>query len=328
MSSGHEGESRKRQRSEVDEVDAEIKGDGTHDEKHWYSDGNIVLRVEDSLFRLLNVNSEIFRDMLSVPQPVAQDDLEGCPVVRLPGDSAEGWRSLLDALYDPSLLSTLHTQSLSASLPVLIGITRLATKYRFVAFRRECLVVLGRHFPSFYSSILPMRKRPDLAQASAAISLAREIGAPSLLPFAYLTCASAVTMSRPYVVFDDPSLSFQDKATILQGLHALANLQRRHMFPFAYEIPESIETGCTMRCDTTECFRQVAERPEVLHYLDDYEDVHDEGWWSAREMLCRVCLEDIRETYDGGREDIWSDLPQIFRIGASWADLLREQDTA
>ncbi|KAI4294552.1 hypothetical protein K525DRAFT_212399 [Schizophyllum commune Loenen D] len=327
MSSMHQGESRKRQRSEVEDADVEVKGDGIRDEKHWYADGNLVLRVEDILFRLLNVNSEIFRDMLSVPQPVAQDDLEGCPVVRLPGDSAEGWRYLLDALYDPSLLSTLHTQSLSASLPVLVGITRLATKYRFVAFRRECLVILNRHFPPLYSAIPPMRNRPDLAQASAAISLAREIGAPSLLPFAYLTCASAVTMSRPYVVFDDPSLSFQDKATILQGLHALANLQRRHMFPFAYEIPNELYTCCTSACDTTECFSDVSERPEILHYLDDYEDVHDEGWWSAREMLCRGCLEDIRETYEAGREEIWSDLPKVFRIGSSWADLLREQDT-
>ena len=52
MSSLHEGESRKRQRSEAEDSDVEVKGNGIRDEKHWYADGNLVLRVENSLFRV------------------------------------------------------------------------------------------------------------------------------------------------------------------------------------------------------------------------------------------------------------------------------------
>ena len=69
----------------------------------WFDDGSIILKVETTQFRVhrtvLSTNSDIFRDMLSVPQPVGEEVIEGCPVVRLP-DSAKDWTYVLQALYD------------------------------------------------------------------------------------------------------------------------------------------------------------------------------------------------------------------------------------
>ena len=44
--------------------------------------------------------SEAFKDLFAVPQPEDEALLDGCPVVRLEGDSGQDWTSLLDAIYD------------------------------------------------------------------------------------------------------------------------------------------------------------------------------------------------------------------------------------
>jgi hypothetical protein len=70
----------------------------------WFDDGSIVLSVQMTLFRVhrttLSKHSTVFADMFSIPQPLDQVTIEGCPVVNLP-DSAADFAYLLKALYDP-----------------------------------------------------------------------------------------------------------------------------------------------------------------------------------------------------------------------------------
>lgn len=77
----------------------------------WFSDGSIVLRAENRMFRVhvsqLSRHSGVFSDMLSMPQPTSPSDdgpgqvdrIEGCPVLLL-HDKAEDVMHLLRALYD------------------------------------------------------------------------------------------------------------------------------------------------------------------------------------------------------------------------------------
>jgi hypothetical protein len=70
----------------------------------WFDDGSVVLQVEMTQFRVhrsvLSTNSDIFRDMFSVPQPAEEGEvIDGCPVVHLP-DSADDWTFVLQGLYD------------------------------------------------------------------------------------------------------------------------------------------------------------------------------------------------------------------------------------
>ena len=73
----------------------------------WYEDGTVILIVEKTGFRvyrgLLAQHSEVFHDMLSLPQPttaVSDTLFEGCPVVRLTGDIAEEVAEVLKILHD------------------------------------------------------------------------------------------------------------------------------------------------------------------------------------------------------------------------------------
>jgi hypothetical protein len=71
----------------------------------WYEDGTLVVRAEYTLFRvyrgILAAQSEVFNDMLSVPQPPSAETetFDGCPVVRVQ-DTAEDMSRFLRALTD------------------------------------------------------------------------------------------------------------------------------------------------------------------------------------------------------------------------------------
>lgn len=69
----------------------------------WYADGTVVLQAEHTLFRVykgvLAQYSVIFRDLFAVPQPVVQEQYEGCPLVCLP-DAAGDLHSFLKVIHD------------------------------------------------------------------------------------------------------------------------------------------------------------------------------------------------------------------------------------
>lgn len=69
----------------------------------WLDDGNIILIAQETAFRVhrsvLSRNSDVFRDILTVPQPADAEMLDGLPVVRL-SDSKRDVVHLLRALYD------------------------------------------------------------------------------------------------------------------------------------------------------------------------------------------------------------------------------------
>jgi hypothetical protein len=101
----------KRTRTEIDDESTGPSGNpnastvtSTRHPDLWFDDGSIVLKVETTLFRVhrttLCKHSTVFADMFSIPQPLDQVTMEGCPVVHLP-DSATDFACLLKALYDP-----------------------------------------------------------------------------------------------------------------------------------------------------------------------------------------------------------------------------------
>uniref|UniRef100_D8PYU4 Expressed protein n=2 Tax=Schizophyllum commune (strain H4-8 / FGSC 9210) TaxID=578458 RepID=D8PYU4_SCHCM len=262
--------------------------------------------------------------MLTVPQPPVHDDVDGCPSVTLQGDSVNGWRHVLDTLYDASFLSALHLRKLGDTLPIVSDVVRIATKYRFTGLRRECLAILGRHFPTSLDTVPQNpRNRPSLEQATAVINLAREIGGLSLLPFAYLICINAVDRDDPSIIYRDLPISFEDKAAALQGLHTVLNAQAEEMFPYAYEDAETATLGCSERCSTKEAFECFVEDSGYLHFF--HGEPFDE-FCIAHEFLCLRCRNHVNEVFAGGKWRIWKRLPEFFCLAENWEELIRLQD--
>lgn len=90
----------------ADGVDAPL-GSLKHDPDLWFEDGSIIVIAENTGFRvhklLLSHLSPVFRDVFTVPQPVAVDSglsiVENVPVIRV-SDSVYDIKCLLRAIYD------------------------------------------------------------------------------------------------------------------------------------------------------------------------------------------------------------------------------------
>ncbi|KZT64585.1 hypothetical protein DAEQUDRAFT_732434 [Daedalea quercina L-15889] len=174
----------------------------------WFADGSIVLRAEDTLFRVhvsqLSRHSAVFADMLSLPQPACsssaeedesreEDRIEGCPALFL-YDRAEDVMHLLHALYDGPNFGDNGREDFRA----VSGILRLANKYDIEKLQRQALEHLRTAWPM---TLRGWDAREDLARMFelesglqqgfrypspvAIINLAREVDAPELLPAAF-----------------------------------------------------------------------------------------------------------------------------------------------
>ena len=68
----------------------------------WYDDGDIVIQAETTQFRVfkgvLASLSDFFKDMFSIPQPPSDEEVDGCPVLRV-YDSARDWTYILRAIF-------------------------------------------------------------------------------------------------------------------------------------------------------------------------------------------------------------------------------------
>lgn len=92
--------------TEVDQHPSLSQGLFIRHKELWFTDGSVVLRAENVLFRVhmsqLSRRSLLFRDMFALPQGPCGDadkSIEGCPVIEL-HDSPEDLSNLLIALYD------------------------------------------------------------------------------------------------------------------------------------------------------------------------------------------------------------------------------------
>lgn len=182
----------------------------TRHHEFWFSDGSVVLRAENTLFRVhisqLSRKSTFFRDLFSLSQPPAQADspvpaaslpnaemFEGCPLLVM-HDSAEDLAHLLKALYDGPWFGNNDRQDFR----MVSGILRLADKYVLDSLRKTAIAHLRVAWPL---SLADWDAREDLARIYeletgmhrgfrfpspvAVIHLAREVYVPELLPSAF-----------------------------------------------------------------------------------------------------------------------------------------------
>ncbi|KAL1686499.1 hypothetical protein GGG16DRAFT_128646 [Schizophyllum commune] len=295
----------KRQRTEEP---PDLSAAKRHD-KHWCRDGSVVLHVEDTLFRVhqstLERVSEAFKDLFAVPQPEGEALLDGCPVVRLEGDSGQDWTSLLDAIYD------------SLYLPHILSILRLSTKYRIVAYRRRCIHILSAYFPS---NQLPrdidFAALPSPAQFIDVMKVARETNALTLLPYAYLL---AVSRLEEDFLYSTHSLPPMHKLDVYHGKVKLLQAQEVDMLPFVHNMETFEDCGKAPKCRVYGAFTPYLKNPSAPSRILSEIPNGELG-------LCDSCNKRACKIFIEGKQKTWERLPEIFGLGKDWDELRRIQD--
>ncbi|KAJ7037828.1 hypothetical protein C8F04DRAFT_397419 [Mycena alexandri] len=320
----------KRQRTDSDvDADAEHKTPPlVRSTEYWFDDGNIILQVESTQFRLtksmLSMHSSVFRDMFTIPLPADEPTIENCPVVILSGDTAEDWILLLGVIYPKFYLGGCPSARLLAAM------SRLSKKYDFPLFRKDCVSRLKQEFPTIlkkYDKTDWNFIKSDSNTFLLLISLAREIGLHSILPQLY--CSITTLFPNKYLpkILDpaDTSLAACDRLACLLGHTNLLRLQATTTLAwlnFNVESPPIPAEDCCSSSDCTDAAKAIfisifsPEAPSQLPEIWILNDWNKE--WDS--MLCSTCRRKAKEIYNVGRETCWQELPAAFGLPA-WEEL-------
>ncbi|KAG6884922.1 hypothetical protein C0993_007241 [Termitomyces sp. T159_Od127] len=313
-------------------------------QEFWFSDGSIVLVIEDVAFcvhkSILGKHSKVFSDLFMVPQPQnGVEKIGDIPVVHLADDLGD-FTDVLRALYEPlsvqfsqtfqsELLTILdvssyfdklsHDADLPAIMQFVSGILRISTKYDIVVLRDKCISILRRIFPSSLSDcdiLLSSKYSYNASSIVRAIPLAREANIPEILPWAFYVSTSIPNDT----LLNDTVLSWQDKALCLVGKEKLWELQKSltHRFLFESTRNPACQLLCQVRHPQLMSWHRMEELRAMAHPLEPFCD-----WNSFK--VCPRCMEYAKLQHKNGREKVWEDLPSIFHLG-KWNDLVAEQN--
>ncbi|KAJ7043808.1 hypothetical protein C8F04DRAFT_1361149, partial [Mycena alexandri] len=290
----------------------------TRSAEYWFDDGNIILQVESTQFRVaksvLSMHSSVFRDMFALPLPADEPTIENCPVVVLSGDTAKDWVVLLGALYPKRLVEeeALHLNRIAAIL-------RLSKKYDFPLFRKDSLKKFKTEFPTTLEEFDALDQWPfeNTHMYPTAISLAKEIGVHSVLPLAYILL---LDNSMPVLNPSDADLDASDRFACLLGYANLLELQASETFAWLNLEEKHIPSpSCRQSSKCTAALKDVAFnmstkdiRPRVW-ILQEWEKEWEAG-------MCELCRKKAKKVYEASSETCWQRLPSMFGL-PGWQEL-------
>ncbi|KAJ7018341.1 hypothetical protein C8F04DRAFT_392071 [Mycena alexandri] len=297
----------------------------TRSELFWYEDGSVVLQVQDTQFRvfwgILCHQSSFFRDMQSLPQPLDQPTVDGCPVVVLYDDLADV-ETLLKALYIPTFLAAPELP-----LPVIGALIRLGRKYDFHDLLHSALARLIFENPTTleeHDALLigktaykPTRIVTYRGLLMDIITLARENNILTVLPCAYYR---AVTHYSPKELFDgfektSVSLAPAEQRQCILGRDSLI----KGRFEPRYTL------GWLKKWDFTDCSSPTKcsqARSARLHFYMECNPLWILHRYKSQEknLFCSECERHTNDLTTSGRKKLWEDLPGFFEL-PPWNEL-------
>ncbi|KAF7974530.1 hypothetical protein HWV62_11996 [Athelia sp. TMB] len=319
----------KRRRSETPSGDLSSLVQPVRSEDVWYDDGNIILQAENTQFKvvksILQRNSSVFKDMLSLPQPTSSDTelVEGCPVVHL-SDSADEVRYVLKALFEREYVAFGE----QLPLAVISAFICLGKKYDIQKLYAEAVKKMYQEIPvtlTDYDALPNEWTLVEDLEYMEVVILARRSGLLSLLPFVFYQCCYRYSTADIVtgLVIDDESkilLSHQDQIVCLGGYRACCEIQADTTYGWIHDC-DSLGPSCTTRkiC-------KKAKQAYSLEHFNSRPGLRALVEWSdcAPPDLCDECIKEGRLKHAAGRLEFWEKLPGIFDL-PPWTQLLKER---
>ncbi|KAJ7201777.1 hypothetical protein B0H12DRAFT_1244157 [Mycena haematopus] len=308
----------------------------------WFSDGSLVVRAENALFRVsgsvLAARSSVFQDMLSFPQPGSSaaevEDLDGTPIVEL-HDLAVEVEPFLRAIFDSSFFMPPPS---SPQLSDILAIVRLSHKYDISYLHLRALDHLSttyptelhiflehlNDFPSGFESL----KKPSAEAHLRVLSVIHEVNALWLLPAAYARASRCL----PPKFFAAPSWRTLPDA-IKDNLHLAHAHAARHIVGVVHAVAGESTPECSApQTCPLEILTVVAALLEQVRQLDmefnffDVKDIFLPGVWADLGVpMCSACMGQRRDLVAGSMQRVWDGLPANLGL-QPWDELRAMRD--
>ncbi|KAJ6620705.1 hypothetical protein B0H10DRAFT_1791251 [Mycena sp. CBHHK59/15] len=287
----------------------------------WFSDGNIVLQVESTQFRvhkgILSMHSPVFLDMFKMPQPADEAAVDGCAVVVLAGDTAQDWVHLLGAMYPKTLHNT-------PPVHILAAVLRLGKKYDLPSFRKDALRRLKVELPTTLDEWDELEDNWSLVEHEDGmefriLAFARELDLHSILPLMYYIILAGNSGRNLSKLLDNTfDMNPTDRLACLQGYFRILDLQSTTTMAW-------LDTDSTPSSDCRSFERCNAGVKAIMSLIfkPSRPSIYVVRRWDKdwNTHLCSDCLEASRSRFNSGRKTCFAKLPSIFGL-PDWPDLI------
>ncbi|KAJ7776973.1 hypothetical protein DFH07DRAFT_731393 [Mycena maculata] len=306
----------------------------------WFPDADLILRAENSLFRvysscsILGARSSVSRDMVAFLQPTdAEGDIiDGVPVIRL-HDSALETEVFLRAIFGVDSFSKFFMPPPSpVKFSAVIGVMRLAHRYDVQYLFRRALCHLESMYPMEFSCFQAMSQDEEaephiifpagIVTDLIALHAASAVGVQWLLPSIYYSIS--IYLTAEMLGSGEPwhTLGPHEQQTCL--------ISHPNLIRAATIIHEFLQKNPNGRgpCSSP---RDCAEAREFLLIRTkqgrrDTDPLQEWVFAETENGLCVVCSVAGQAEYSSAQLFFWLDMPEIFKL-PSWEDLdeLRRQ---
>ncbi|KAF7329324.1 BTB domain-containing protein [Mycena kentingensis (nom. inval.)] len=316
----------------------------------WFSDGNIVIQAGKSQYRvfhgILAARSEIFRDMLAIPQPERDvaELVDGCPLVQLPDDESDA-TAFLNAIYNPGSFPSFPN---AVDINAVLGCLLLARKYEVDDIRRRALSHLSSGHPTTLSGTQRLAasdaslfekcsytrtasEPPPEMTLIRIISVARIVSADWILPYAFYRFASQSESITGAMVLLATSGSKSSPSSVetevsCRGIDTMTHAIVSGVLN-AFWDPIQVP-NCADRFRCLEGRNRLASFAQ--HKMKKSVKVTDLAFFpsslldgpavTASGVVCRQCADALKAARGVALAKFWTDLPGFFGL-AEWAEL-------
>ncbi|VDC07132.1 unnamed protein product [Peniophora sp. CBMAI 1063] len=240
-------------RRRVDGVDDSSPSATGPSEKYkdmWLEDGNVIIQCPQGAFRvhrsLLATQSEVFRDMFTLPIPESGAG-DAVPTVQLSDDTDQMYMFLRCLILHEYPSKTAPSKQYMNQI---LDMLELSRKYVVPVMRTACVNILKELFPDTLQGYqLTIQRRRDLVTFQASLRcvvVATTYGLPTLLPSCYLYIAGEYYEEMMYLKKAstwpaDIPLTYY--ATIVRSMTALSHLKQEMIHDFSDDWRSKWEYG-------------------------------------------------------------------------------------
>ncbi|KAJ7458972.1 hypothetical protein FB451DRAFT_1097548 [Mycena latifolia] len=285
----------------------------------WFEDGNIVIRAENTQFRVYKGTLCSHSDVLkqAIENMEESKGVDGCPLLRLSDCSTDVQCVLRTIFYRWA-----YPDNDPLPFNVISAFLRLGKKYRIQPLYDNGLLRLKSAFPPTRDEYSQNRSRERISFggpgapgskstiAVDTILLARELDIPSLLPAAFWLAATQLELlAAP----NTSSLSEADRTLLISSAKPLRVAHANYLFGWL----DDVNSDCIQRvmCDKKKTMNALTLwKPPGLSPFFSWAP-------SLAKGLCNSCAAAGRDYHSTGSQRLWDELPSFFGL-PPWAELL------
>ncbi|KAI0328033.1 hypothetical protein GY45DRAFT_1255899 [Cubamyces sp. BRFM 1775] len=314
------------------------------DEDVWFWDGDVILSPQGKApsFRVyrevLERESAVFRSIFAQSIPDAPRTVDGCPVVYL-NDPAPQLKTFLLVLLCGQDYYYEHTgYAFSISFENLSALIRMGHKYQVQDIVDDGVARLKRFYPIDYCewedrAIRSVYVTASGADAPEAIALAHLTDTPSILPTAYLACATldsewravegdaedgSETAEVDSLLSLVHTLAPSDLERVISGKVALGRSRAVRLFSILRAVPSEFCTrgercALALQKNLQEC--PIEEFKHAVDGAEVFDPLHEWLWESSDEfVLCGPCTTESSQLDKRMTLEAWCELPSMFNL--------------